>query len=381
MGPRVRLLSLAAAVLAAAALIAPRPVAAQGVDFELPLGVGLRVPAYDRANGLSLPWGPSISFADERVTIDPIVTYRSHLGKFDPSIAIQAALRPDSAISIRLSGGRGTFTNDGWIRSDLMNSLVSLGLGRDARNYFRADRGEARLIGRLAAPGDAGTFEVSVGARSERDWSTGWRPGETHRAPYAFFDRWDAANGMDRPNPLIAAGHVTSGLLGAHVDLHSERLSLLADVLGEAATSGSVGGSFHQLTLDEQASVPTFAGEHLELAGHLVTTGGGVTPPQRYAYVGGSGTLATIDLLAHGGDQLYFVDASYVIPIPGVDLPLVGQPTIAPRFAAGAADVGGFGAPVQNVGVRLGLGPVQFDFVVNPNTHGRSAGVGLAFPR
>jgi hypothetical protein len=35
---------------------------AQDADpvFSLPLGVGLRIPSYDRVNGLSLPWGPVI---------------------------------------------------------------------------------------------------------------------------------------------------------------------------------------------------------------------------------------------------------------------------------------------------------------------------------
>jgi hypothetical protein len=369
------------ALVAAAALAAPAALSAQTPDVELPLGVGLRLPTYDRVNGASVPWGPTITFGDERVVIDPVVTYRSHLGKFDPSLAVRASLTPDSVVSIRLSGGRGTFTNDTWIRGDLLNSAAALFVGSDARNYFRADRAEGRLVGRLPVPEDVGSVELSVGARSERDWSTGWRAGELRRAPYAFLNRRDAANGLDRPNPLIDPGHITSGLLGAHVDYRSERLTLLADVLGEASGNTPAGSGFRQLTFDEQAGIPTVAGQRLEIAGHLVTTGGGTTPRQRYAYVGGSGTLATVDLLSRGGDQLYFVDASYVIPVPGVDLPLVGAPTVAPRFAAGAADVGGFGAPVQNVGVRLGLGPLELDLVENPRSHVRALSVGFSFTR
>src|SRR3954467_10387393 len=34
--------------------------------LSLPMGIGLRIPTYDRVNGLSLPWGPQLILADER---------------------------------------------------------------------------------------------------------------------------------------------------------------------------------------------------------------------------------------------------------------------------------------------------------------------------
>lgn len=398
-------------LIVAAALALPSAVRAQDdvspVDIELPLGVGLRLPSYDRVNGLSIPWGPTINVGEGRLLVDPTVAYRSNLGKFDPALSVYAALTRDSAVALTLAGARGTFTNEGWIRSDLINSLVTLGLGRDARNYFRADRAEARVVGRIALPGademdedGANTAHVFVGARTERDWSTGWRPrfvaviagpsilpvdgnvqGPTPRAPWSLFNRTDRRNGMTRPNPEIDAGHVTSALLGGRVDYRSERVMLRADVLGEGASSNSVGGSFRQLTFDGHTDIATFAGERVEIDGHLVTTSGGTTPRQRYAYLGGSGTLATVDLLSLGGDHLYFIDARYVIPVPGIDLPFLGQPFFAPRFAGGAAATGGYGVPVENIGVRVGLGPIRFDAVWNPSTHGHDFGFGLAFSR
>lgn len=396
--------------LALAALLLPRRVRAQddgrAVDVQLPLGVGVRLPTYDRVNGLSVPWGPRIEVGDRRLVVDPTVAYRSNLGKIDPALSVSAALTGDSSLALTFAGARGTFTNEGWIRSDLINSIITLGLGRDSRNYFRADRAEARLTGRIALRGADGTGEdganavhLFVGARTERDWSTGWRPwfgsaapaqlppvdgpvrGPDPRAPWSFFNRSDERNGMTRPNPAIDAGHVTSALLGGLLDLRSEPVVLLINVLGEGAAANSVGGSFRQLTFDGHTQIATFAGEHIEVDGHVVTTSGGTTPRQRYAYLGGSGSLATVDLLSLGGDHLYFVDARYVIPIPGVDLPYVGRPFIAPRFAAGAAAVGGYGVPVENIGIRVGLGPIRFDAVVNPSTHKRSFGFGLAFSR
>ena len=59
------------------------------------------------------------------------------------------------------------------------------------------------------------------------------------------------------------------------------------------------------------------------------------------------------DLLSLGGDHLYFVDALYDIPVPGVSLPLLGPLIFAPHVTVGGAGVGGFGAPAQNVGIRL----------------------------
>src|SRR4051812_48704801 len=34
--------------------------------ITLPLGIGLRVPTYDRVNGLTVPWGPRLRFGEDR---------------------------------------------------------------------------------------------------------------------------------------------------------------------------------------------------------------------------------------------------------------------------------------------------------------------------
>ena len=57
----------------------------------LPGLFGLRMPLYDRVDGLSVPWGPRINLADARVAIDPTVTYRSNLGAYDLSATLRAA--------------------------------------------------------------------------------------------------------------------------------------------------------------------------------------------------------------------------------------------------------------------------------------------------
>lgn len=343
------------------------------VDFPL----GLRqIPTYDRVDGLSFPVAPTIGVGP-RLTLEPVLTYRSNLGKVDPFLRASFDVRGDSALAVRLTASRGTFSNDTWIRSDLVNSLLSIGLGRDARNYFRGDRVEGRVTARLPVPDDV-VASAFVGGLFENDWSTGWRPGE-QRGPFSFFGRNDSVNGIDRPNPEIGRGHIASALAGGTLEFAGERTVLRTALKLEAAPS-SVTGRFEQLTLDGHLGLPTFRRERLEFNGHLVASAG-VTPVQRYAYLGGSGTLATLDLLQLGGDDLFFFDTWYVFPIAGVSVPVLGELFVAPRIAAGAASVNGFGRVTQNVGLRFGAGLVEVDVVVNPRTHQRSAGAGISFGR
>ena len=117
--------------------------------ISLPLGIGLRIPTYDRVNGVTLPWGPQLLTNDETLELNALVSYRSHLGNWDPSL--EGYVRPGVANEIKLYVGRGTFTNDSWIRSDLMNSLAVLFVGSDARNYYRADRATLRFTRSITA--------------------------------------------------------------------------------------------------------------------------------------------------------------------------------------------------------------------------------------
>lgn len=363
-----------ATVLAAFILSAPVARAQVSVDFPVTIGI---LPSYDRVNGVSLPFGPTVTVGDnDRLVINPTLTYRSNLGKIDPSLSVVGQITADSTLGFVLSGARGTFTNDRWIRSDLLNSLVSGGLGHDARNYFRGDRGEARLTSALRLPLEVAT--VFVGARAERDWSTGWQTG-TPRGPYSIFGRSDTTDGIQRRNPAINAGHIASAIAGAHAEYTGLPGSAMVDVLFEAAGKSPTGGSFQQLTLTEAADIATFRDQHIEVGGHLVTTAtSSTTPLQRFAYVGGSGSLATVNLLGLGGDHLYFLDALYVIPISKIEIPILGSPYIAPHFATGAASVGGFGRPVQNIGGRIGVSVFTVDYLENPRTHQHDFGVGIS---
>jgi hypothetical protein len=100
---------------------------------------GVQVPTYDRSNGLSLAIAPSLALPRTGVRVEPRVTYRSQLGRLDPSVVVVDSL--DRRTALRASVGRSTFSNDAWIWTDFVNSLEVLWRGDDSRNYFRATRG------------------------------------------------------------------------------------------------------------------------------------------------------------------------------------------------------------------------------------------------
>jgi hypothetical protein len=337
---------------------------------------GLRIPSYDRVNGLSLPFGPELTLAVGRLVVAPAVTYRSDLGEWDPSLGVAA--EGPGRLRARVDGRRGSFTNDAWIWRDLRNSIGMLVAGRDTRNYYRADRVEGEIALR-ARPGRL-TFEPFVGALTEDTWPVGPEPG-ARSAPYSFLDRRDVVEGALRPNPAVARGRISSATGGARLtyaeqdvvsDL-SARVEVPFEVVGDA--------DFVQTTLDGGIAFPTIAGQRFRLDAHAVLTAGDLPPLQRFAYLGGSGTLPTYDLLEFGGDQLVFLESRYVIPVRRVRLPYVGSPTLTLRHMIGAAGPASLPDFEQNVGLRLAVGPVRVDFVFDPRTGDTEFGVAPNFAR
>lgn len=343
--------------------------------ISLPLGIGLRVPSYDRVNGLALPWGPRLTLGEEKFQLDGLVTYRSNLGKWDPSL--EGFARPGDANEIKLYVGRGTFTNDSWIRSDLANSLAALGVGSDSRNYFRADRATARFTHTLTT--GAFTLTPFVGGNIERDWSTGSiLPA---KSPWSFFGRKDVLK-MKRANPRVKTGHISSFLAGSGMALsrggveakldatveHSLKSSLTADCSGFPTDAACALASldFTQLTLHSQVDFPTFGSQTFSFLGHAVFGTSNIAPPQRFAYLGGSGTLATVNLLALGGDRLLYVQADYIVPIDRIQLPMVGSPFVGLRYSAGNAGEGTLPPLIQNLGIGAGASLFRVDYSIDP---------------
>ena len=328
----------------------------------LPGVLGFGLPAYDRVNGVAVPWGPSVSLDTGRVELTPTATYRSHLGHVDP--AVSATVGVGRHTTVTGSAGRGTFTNDAWIRSDPQNTVSSFLAANDTRNYYRADRVEAR-IGR---PYELESAEVEpfVGALSEFAWSTGPH-GPDARTPYSVADERDSL-GMLRPNPEVRRGRISAAVAGFLARWEADDLTANLLVAEELPFQTPDGERFAQTTVDGEIGFDALFDHRFQFFAHAVITAGDSVPPQRFAYLGGNGTLLTRPLLSLGGDQLLFVESRYAIPINRLVIPVLGSPTITLRHLAGGAGRSRLPTLVQNVGLRLTLNLLRADFVIDPET-------------
>ncbi|MDQ3515425.1 MAG: hypothetical protein M3403_01430 [Gemmatimonadota bacterium] len=340
-----------------------------------PLRVGLRIPSYNRVDGLVLPWGPIVTLGEGRFIINPTITYRSHLGNLDPGIDVQADF---GRLELEIDARRSTFTNDRWIRGDLLNSLTTLAFGTDTRNYFRADRVEAKGSVDFAFGGF--TVAPFIGGLFENAWSTGGSLGPD-TSVFSIFGRDD--EGIYRPNPGILPGHIASLLAGFDGGWNSgdftSSLSARVEYVLTALPSSVVDEfKFTQTTLNGRAAFPTFGSQRLELKSHAVLTVGDTPPPQRYAYIGGSGTIPTLDLLEMGGDQLFFFDAAYIIPVERFSFKFVGSPQLRLRFITGSAGISELPDFVQNVGVRVGFPLIGVEYLVDPASGDSKISIGFS---
>lgn len=348
------------------------------IDF--PIFFGLRVPSYDRINGLTLPAGPRLTLGEDMLEAEAFVSYRSNLGKFDPSGRIRLA--PSVDTWILAEGGRGTFTNDRWIRGDLLNSAASFGVGSDARNYYRADHGRLSVGRRIDIKN--GSFGPSVGAQSERAWSTGSRT-PPDKSPWSVFGR-SSDQKMKRPNPAVLKGTLASAFLASGLDWEKEKVAITGSAKLEVAFDHSASlesgpgsnSNFRQVTLDLQSRFPALLDHRFEFQLHWVGTGNGVAPPQRFAYLGGAGTIATMKLLEQGGDKLFYVSGLYIVPITQLTLPIVGNPYVGLRYAAGAAGIGELPPLVQNITPMVGVRFLRAEYSIDPSSKKSAFSIGLS---
>jgi hypothetical protein len=196
---------------------------------------------------------------------------------------------------------------------------------------------------------------------------------------------------MLRPNPQIDNGKIGSILLGGAGDWLIETVNTHAAVdieIGRASLDSVAGApipadrTFGQVTFDGTIDFPTFGTQSIRFDGHAVLTTRGATPRQRFAYLGGSGTLPPLDLLVLGGDQLIYLDSRYNIPIDRFRLPVLNAPPLLTlRDAIGGAGVGRAPTLHQAIGLRVSVSAAYVEFMTDPATRKHHFGFGLALVR
>ena len=196
-----------------------------------------------------------------------------------------------------------------------------------------------------------------------------------------MFDRNDVEDGMLRPNPPVRHGRISSALAGARFDWERQEVFLTSRLLTEIVIDAPDDRRFTQATLDARVGFPTFRNHTFSLEAHAVHTFGDSAPAQRFAYLGGGGTLPTFEILEFGGDRLVFLESRYAIPIERIQIPIVGSPVIMLRHMIGMAGVDSLPPFEQNLGVRLRVGPLKVDWTIEPIARDWEISAGLSLFR
>jgi hypothetical protein len=341
---------------------------------------GLRVPSYDRVNGASISWGPILR-PTARLELDPTVTYRSHLGDWDPGVHVLVSA--GEIWRLTLDARRATFTNEEWINSDFINSITTFSVGSDKRNYYRADRVEA-AVGRIdrvtIAPTTSVELETYAGALTERAWSVG-SPDTLGSHPWTVLNQSDPEN-VRRANPPIEPGRISAAFLGATARWRYGDVTAGAIARIEVPWQAPNGARFAQITADGTIQFPTFGLQRFRTDIHVIATPGDTAPPQRFSYMGGSSTLPVIrNLLSLGGDQLLHVDMRYEVPLPRFAIRYVGAPVFALRHRIGSAGIQDLPRFIQNVGATASLSFLRISYDIDPATREDHFGIVFAFTR
>lgn len=329
-----------------------------GTRVALPGISGIRLPTYDRANGFTLRAGPSLLFTgdEEGARIDAWVSYRTARHSFGGGAYAQTPVRGGLRASVRVA--RETLTNEAWARGDLENTLGSLLLGNDPRDYYESDRVVLTLDRPHDTPLIAGeyAFEPRVSLLASRD-----RALETR-------DPWSLFGDLDRPNLAIDEGTVVSASAGAGLRWQGGTSAFQGDLAVERSLPGVGDFDFTQVVGEGRWTMTALRRHQVAVYFRGMAPLGGGAPRQRWTFLGGSNTLPTFDPGDFRGDRLAYVASSYGIPFPSVVLPVVGIPTLRVTHLTGMAWRTGQPMPdwAQNLGVGIFFSLVRAEVYVDP---------------
>jgi hypothetical protein len=332
------------------------------------------LPLYDRVNGLTLAVGATLrpTRTDDGPELGAWVSYSTASRGVGGGVTADVPLGA-AGLHLQAAASRDTRTNDAWLRSDFMNTLTSLFLGTDYRDYHDVDRAELMLVRPMGEPLVAGESWIAprVGVAVSRDESL-----EALR-PWSFTGR----DGLARFNPPVVEATYASALAGTGLHWRGRTSRIDADVSveqviahwdyapGDAPLPGREVLPFTHGVAWARYTATLFGTHGLDvyLRGTTSFNADGA-PPQRWGILGGATTLPTLEIGHFRGDRLAFVETTYTLPVPLVELPFLGVPSVELWQAAGAAWTTGEPMPgwVQNLGVGLRAGFVYVRVVTDP---------------
>ncbi len=290
---------------------------------------GIRLPTYDRVDGLTL--GVGGGFLTPPIgRIEPMlrgwVEYRFERGEFTGG-GEASATRGRTTLAV--GAERTTATQDRWIRGDLTNSISVLWDGDDHRNYYGSDRGWLEV-------------RRALEQRPERETDAFLRLQIEDASALAAGDPWMIRSPDSiRPNPAVPEIRLTSIVAGGLMSWQQSRLDAELEAEAEFAFDAFDGErSFNRFMINGAAAVPGLANHTISLQVHwrAPLPGTDSLPRQRWSMVGGSGTLPTFEIGEFQGDRVVFGEIRYMIPLPEyLRIPLIGVPSFNLLHASGTA--------------------------------------------
>jgi hypothetical protein len=344
----------------------PSPLTFDGIQ-------GFHPPTYDRVNGVTAVWGATLRLP--------------RLGNVTPSIHGQAGWQTERGEetygawlrlrwgATRLEGGidREWDTNEDWIRDDITNSLSVFWDGDDYRDYHDVERTWARLAHVFGDEEKSFHGTLRLGGRIEDALSL-------ERG-----NPWNLLGDTLRTNPAVDDGRTTSLVAAFDMDWTGLRTAFEGGVEYEVAREWEGGEfDFDRIAIRGEWAMAALADHTLEIEFFTqAPLRGDTLPRQRWSFVGGSGTLQTLEFAQHYGDRVAWVENKYIIPLPAwLALPVVGAPDLQLIHAAGMAWLQGQDHDLhQEIGGRLEFFGAFIRYMMPPDELGAGdLDVGLTWP-
>jgi hypothetical protein len=227
----------------------------------------------------------------------------------------------------------------------------------DFRDYHEAERVWVGLEHGFGDPQQSLHAAVSVRGQIEDASSLG---GD---------EPWHLLGDSTRSNPAIDDGRTTSVVAALDMAWHGLQTWFEGSLEYEAAREWLDGEfEFDRVTLEGDWAMQALADHTLEIGFFMQQPLGDPLPRQRWSFLGGPGTLQTVEFARYSGDRVVFVETQYWIPVPDRwYVPFLGTPALGLVHGTGMAWVEGEDRSLeQEVGVRLRFLSLEFRFMLDP---------------